>query len=75
MEKQELEELLGYSVTDNLFKGALGYTRNKQEYAYQLEKRPAVLQHWYLMRPAEHCVIWKKSTRSGTRAPIWIAIL
>ena len=39
MEKQELEELLGYSVTDNLFKGALGYTRNKQEYAYQLEKR------------------------------------
>lgn len=32
MEKQELEELLGYSVTDNLFKGALGHTRNKQEY-------------------------------------------
>ena len=25
MEKQEIEELLGYSITDNLFKEALGH--------------------------------------------------
>ncbi len=56
MEKQEIEELLGYSITDNLFKEALGHARHKQEYIYQLEKRPVVLQHWYLVKLSEEYV-------------------
>lgn len=56
MEKQEIEELLGYSITDNLFKEALGHARHKQEYIYQLEKRTVVLQNWYLVKLAEEYV-------------------
>lgn len=56
MGKQEVEELLGCSITEPMFKEALGYARRKQEYIYQMEKRPVVLQHWYLVKLVEEYV-------------------
>lgn len=56
MEKREVEELLGCSITDSLFKEALGYAKGKQEYIYRLEQRPVILQHWYLVKLTEEYV-------------------
>lgn len=86
VEKREVEELLGCEITDEQFEEALKYARHKQEYIYQRERRQVVLQHWYLVKLteeyvrnlafyAEHCVIWKKSTRSEIRVPLRITIL
>ena len=79
VEKKEVEELLGCEITDEQFEKALKYARHKQEYIYQRERRQVVLQHWYLVKLtwiyAEHCVIWKKSTRSEIRVPLRITIL
>lgn len=47
--KAGLETMLGSSITDTMFKEALGCARQKQEYIYQREKREEVLQDWYLL--------------------------
>lgn len=54
--KQEVEELLGCEITEEQFGEALGYAKRKQEYIYNLEKRPATLQHWYLVNLTEEYV-------------------
>ena len=54
--KQEEEELLGCEIGDGLFKDALAYAKRKQQYSYEREKRPVILQHWYLVKLTEECV-------------------
>ena len=56
MKRQEVEELLGFAITDEQFREALGCARRKQEYIYQLERRPVVLEHWYLVKLTEEYV-------------------
>ncbi len=53
VKRQEVEELLGFGITDEQLREALECARHKQEYIYQLEKRPVVLQHWYLVKLTE----------------------
>ena len=54
--KSEVEELLGYKITDEQFEKALGYAKRKQEYIYQREQRVVVMQHWYLVKLTEEYV-------------------
>lgn len=54
--KSEVEELLGCEITDEQFEVALKYAKHKQEYIYQREQRPVVLQHWYLVQLTEEYV-------------------
>lgn len=56
VKKVEVEELLGCEITDEQFDEALKYAKHKQEYIYQREKRPVVLQHWYLVKLTEEYV-------------------
>lgn len=56
MKRQEVEELLGFAITDEQFREALDCARRKQEYIYQRERRLVVLQHWYLVRLVEEYV-------------------
>ena len=56
VKRQEVEELLGFGITDEQLREALECARHKQEYIYQLEKRPVVLQHWYLVKLTEEYV-------------------
>ena len=56
MKRQEVEELLGFGITDEQLREALECARRKQEYIYQLEKRPVVLQQWYLVKLTEEYV-------------------
>ena len=54
--KNEVEELLGYEITEFQFKEALGYAKRKQEYIYKSEQREVVMQHWYLVKLTEEYV-------------------
>lgn len=56
VKKEEVEELLGCRITDGQFEKALGYARDKQVYIYQRDKRPVVLQRWYLVKLTEEYV-------------------
>lgn len=56
VKKAEVEELLGTSITDNMFDEALVYARRKQEYIYQRDGREVVLEHWYLVKLTEEYV-------------------
>ena len=56
VKRQEVEELLGFAITDEQLREALEYARRKQEYIYQLDRRPVVLQHWYLVKLTEEYV-------------------
>lgn len=56
VKKAEVEELLGTSITDNMFDEALGYAKRKQEYIYQRDGREVVLEHWYLVKLTEEYV-------------------
>ena len=56
VKRQEVEELLGFGITDEQLREALECARRKQEYIYQLEQRPVVLQHWYLVKLTEEYV-------------------
>ncbi len=56
MDKREVEELLGYSITDSQFEEALRYAERKQKHIYEREKRSVVLQHWYLVKLTEEYV-------------------
>ena len=54
--KREVEELLGYGISDDRFQEALECARRKQEYIYSRDPRPAVLQRWYLVKLTEEYV-------------------
>lgn len=56
VKKEEVEELLGYMITDEQFDEALDYARRKQEYIYNRDHRAVVLQHWYLVKLTEEYV-------------------
>ena len=43
VEKREVEELLGCTITDEQFEEALQYARHKQAYIYQREPRAVVM--------------------------------
>ncbi len=51
-----MEEQLGFGITNEQFREALECARRKQEYIYQSERRPVVLQHWYLVKLTEEYV-------------------
>lgn len=54
--KQEVEDLLGFNITDCQFKEALEYAKKKQEYIYKQEPRQVVMQQWYLVKLTEEYV-------------------
>lgn len=56
MQKQEVEAILGFEITNEQFREALMYAMQKQAYIYQQEGRPVVLQHWYLVKLTEEYV-------------------
>ena len=56
VKKEEVEELLGFKITDRQFEDALQNAERKQAYIYDREKRPVVLQHWYLVKLTEEYV-------------------
>lgn len=57
VKKEEVEKMLGGVITDSQFAEALENARKKQEYIFQQEKRPVILQHWYLVKLVEEYVI------------------
>lgn len=54
--KREVEDLLGCGISDGQFREALEHARRKQAYIYKRERRPVVLQRWYLAKLTEECV-------------------
>lgn len=56
MEKREVEQLLGCSISDSQFKEALELARRKQKHIYRREQRSVVMQHWYLVALTEEYV-------------------
>ena len=56
VKKGEVEELLGYMITDEQFNEALEYARRKQKYIHSQEHSTVVLQHWYLVKLTEEYV-------------------
>ena len=56
VKRQEVEELLGFGITDEQLREALECVWRKQEYIYQRERRSVVLQHWYLVKLTEEYV-------------------
>lgn len=56
VKREEVEELLGYEITDEQFNEALEYARRKQEYIYNREHQKIVLQHGYLVKLTEEYV-------------------
>lgn len=54
--KREVEDLIGYQITDSQFEEALIYAKRKQEYIYKREQREVVMQHWYLVKLTEEYV-------------------
>lgn len=55
--KKEVEELLGCEITTEQFEEALKYAERKQAHIYKREKRPVVLEHWYLVKLTEEYVV------------------
>lgn len=55
IEKREVEELLHATIGDELFRDALEMAKRKQAYIYSKDRRPAVLQRWYLVKLTEEC--------------------
>lgn len=54
--KKEVEELLGFEISDHQFKEALEYAKKKQAYIYEQEPRESVMKHWYLVKLTEEYV-------------------
>lgn len=46
--KKDVELHLGYGITDRQYKKALEQAIRKQAHAYRHEKRPEIMQSWYL---------------------------
>lgn len=56
VKKEEVQELLGYNITDAQFEEALKFARSKQQHIYDREARPITLQRWYLIKLTEEYV-------------------
>lgn len=56
IKKEEVEDLLKCSITDEQFAEAYEYALKKQAYIYKQQQRPVVLQHWYLVKLTEEYV-------------------
>lgn len=56
VKKEEVEEWLEREITDKEFQEALQYAKRMQQYIYQQEHRPVVLQNWYLVKLTEEYV-------------------
>lgn len=56
VKRKEVEDLLGFEITDEQFNEALEHANRKQEYIYKREHRAVVLQHWYLVKLTEEYV-------------------
>lgn len=54
--KEEIEELMQCKITDGQFQEAFQYAKNKQEYIFQQENSPVVMQRWYLAKLTEEYV-------------------
>lgn len=54
--KEEVEKLLGYTITDGLFQEALRLASGKQAYIFEQYGSPVALQHWYLVKLTEEYV-------------------
>lgn len=54
--KSDVEDLLHMKITDDQFKEALQIAERKQDYIFEQEKDPLVLQHWYLAKLTEEYV-------------------
>lgn len=48
MTKREVELILQTNIPDAYYEKALIYAKRKQKYIYKMEKRPVVMQPWYL---------------------------
>lgn len=48
MTKREVESILQTDIPDAYYEKALIYAKRKQKYIYKMEKRPVVMQPWYL---------------------------
>lgn len=56
VKRKEVEELLGCEITEEDFVDALECAKRKQAHIFSLEKRPVVLEHWYLVKLTEEYV-------------------
>ena len=56
VKKEDVQELLGFDITDTQYEEALEYAKRKQQYIYDCEGRPGTLQHWYLAKLTEEYV-------------------
>lgn len=56
VKREEVEELLGYRITDEQFKVALEYAQRKREYICRRGHWAVALQHWYLVKLTEEYV-------------------
>lgn len=54
--KEQIEQRLGQEISEPLYKKALIYAKNKQNYIYANERREIVLQEWYLQKLIEEYV-------------------
>lgn len=48
MTKIDVENILQANISDESYEQALEYAKRKQNYIYKMEKRPEVMQPWYL---------------------------
>lgn len=55
--KQDVEKLLGQEISDEQFEEALQHAKRKQDFIYNREKDPVVLQNWYLTTLTKEYVI------------------
>lgn len=56
VKKEEVQELLGFDITDEQFEAALTCAHRKQRYIYNCEARPVTLQRQYLVKLTEEYV-------------------
>lgn len=56
IDKKEVEELLECDITDEQFLEAFEYAKRKQAYIYENDRRPIILQRWYLVKLTEEYV-------------------
>ena len=54
--KKEVEEILGCEITESDFADALKCAKRKQEFIFNLEKRPVIMERWYLVKLTEEYV-------------------
>lgn len=53
VQKEDVERLLGCTITDGLFQEALKFASRKQAYIFERDGSPVALQDWYLVKLTE----------------------